>query len=136
MTFSNTFFLIISQKFQTFPFTTIYKCLVEPIQENSVCIFFYYHGRCAEKKYPEDLPTISVVLIYLDEALSVIKRAVRSIIDKTPARLLKEVVLVDDHSSNGMCNGRLWSTCNSISCYWKFPQQHAFPPLHLFNNWS
>lgn len=57
--------------------------------------------RCAEKKYPEDLPTISVVLIYLDEALSVIKRAIRSIIDKTPARLLKEIILVDDHSSTG-----------------------------------
>ncbi|XP_040009622.1 probable polypeptide N-acetylgalactosaminyltransferase 8 isoform X2 [Xiphias gladius] len=56
--------------------------------------------RCAERKYPEDLPTISVVLIYLDEALSVIKRAIRSIIDKTPARLLKEIILVDDHSSN------------------------------------
>ncbi|XP_071357667.1 probable polypeptide N-acetylgalactosaminyltransferase 8 isoform X2 [Trachinotus anak] len=56
--------------------------------------------RCAEKRYPEDLPTVSVVLIYLDEALSVIKRAVRSIIDKTPAQLLKEIILVDDHSSN------------------------------------
>ncbi|XP_059181559.1 probable polypeptide N-acetylgalactosaminyltransferase 8 [Centropristis striata] len=56
--------------------------------------------RCAEKKYPEDLPSISIVLIYLDEALSVIKRAIRSIIDKTPARLLKEIILVDDHSSN------------------------------------
>ncbi|XP_037615702.1 probable polypeptide N-acetylgalactosaminyltransferase 8 [Sebastes umbrosus] len=57
-------------------------------------------SRCAEKKYPEDLPSISVVLIYLDEALSIIKRAVRSIIDKTPAKLLKEIILVDDHSSN------------------------------------
>lgn len=56
--------------------------------------------RCSEKKYPEDLPTMSVVLIYLDEALSVIKRAIRSIMDKTPARLLKEVILVDDHSTN------------------------------------
>ncbi|KAF3705198.1 putative polypeptide N-acetylgalactosaminyltransferase 8 [Channa argus] len=56
--------------------------------------------RCTEKKYPEDLPTISIVLIYLDEALSIIKRAIRSIIDKTPARLLKEIILVDDHSSN------------------------------------
>uniref|UniRef100_UPI003AAC8D4F probable polypeptide N-acetylgalactosaminyltransferase 8 n=1 Tax=Centroberyx gerrardi TaxID=166262 RepID=UPI003AAC8D4F len=56
--------------------------------------------KCAEKKYPHDLPTISIVLIYLDEALSIIKRAVRSIIDKTPARLLKEIVLVDDHSTN------------------------------------
>ncbi|XP_076015066.1 putative polypeptide N-acetylgalactosaminyltransferase 8 [Genypterus blacodes] len=58
------------------------------------------HARCADKKYPEDLPTISVILIYLDEALSIIKRAIRSIIDKTPQRLLKEIILVDDHSTN------------------------------------
>ncbi|XP_054882336.1 probable polypeptide N-acetylgalactosaminyltransferase 8 isoform X2 [Poeciliopsis prolifica] len=56
--------------------------------------------RCAEKQYPEDLPSLSVILIYLDEALSIIKRAIRSIIDKTPARLLREIILVDDHSSN------------------------------------
>ncbi|XP_051548975.1 probable polypeptide N-acetylgalactosaminyltransferase 8 [Myxocyprinus asiaticus] len=56
--------------------------------------------RCAEKSYPKDLPTISVVLIYLNEALSIIKRAICSIIDRTPAHLLKEIVLVDDHSSN------------------------------------
>ncbi|KAF7646398.1 hypothetical protein LDENG_00187900 [Lucifuga dentata] len=58
------------------------------------------NSRCAEKTYPEDLPTVSVILIYLDEALSIIKRAIRSIIDKTPARLLKEIILVDDHSTN------------------------------------
>lgn len=57
--------------------------------------------RCAEKKYPQDLPSISVILIYLNEALSIMKRAIRSIIDKTPARLLKEIILVDDHSTNG-----------------------------------
>ena len=62
--------------------------------------------RCAKHQYPHDLPTISVVLIYLDEALSIIKRAVRSIIDKTPRRLLKDIILVDDHSSNGL---HIWS---------------------------
>ncbi|XP_050955903.1 probable polypeptide N-acetylgalactosaminyltransferase 8 isoform X2 [Labeo rohita] len=56
--------------------------------------------RCTVKIYPKDLPTISVVLIYFNEALSVIKRAICSIIDKTPAHLLKEIVLVDDFSSN------------------------------------
>ncbi|XP_034529060.1 probable polypeptide N-acetylgalactosaminyltransferase 8 [Notolabrus celidotus] len=56
--------------------------------------------RCAEKKYPKDLPSISVILIYLNEALSIIKRAIRSIIDRTPAQLLTEIILVDDHSSN------------------------------------
>ncbi|XP_007228415.2 probable polypeptide N-acetylgalactosaminyltransferase 8 [Astyanax mexicanus] len=57
-------------------------------------------AKCASKKYPEDLPSISVVLIYLDEALSILKRAIRSIIDRTPAHLLKEIILVDDCSTN------------------------------------
>ncbi|KAG9280566.1 putative polypeptide N-acetylgalactosaminyltransferase 8 [Astyanax mexicanus] len=56
--------------------------------------------RCLTKKYPSDLPTISVVLIYLDEALSVIKRAIYSVINRTPVHLLKEIILVDDGSSN------------------------------------
>uniref|UniRef100_A0A673MT10 Polypeptide N-acetylgalactosaminyltransferase n=2 Tax=Sinocyclocheilus rhinocerous TaxID=307959 RepID=A0A673MT10_9TELE len=56
--------------------------------------------RCTVKIYPKDLPTISVILIYFNEALSVIKRAIRSIIDKTPSHLLKEIILVDDYSSN------------------------------------
>uniref|UniRef100_A0A8C1SFP4 Polypeptide N-acetylgalactosaminyltransferase n=1 Tax=Cyprinus carpio TaxID=7962 RepID=A0A8C1SFP4_CYPCA len=47
-----------------------------------------------------DTRNISVILIYFNEALSVIKRAIRSITDKTPAHLLKEIILVDDHSSN------------------------------------
>ncbi|XP_039648147.1 probable polypeptide N-acetylgalactosaminyltransferase 8 isoform X1 [Perca fluviatilis] len=70
--------------------------------------------RCVEKKYPEDLPSISVVLIYLDEALSAIKRAIRSIIDKTPARLLKEIILVDDHSTNEDLMEKLDEYINSI----------------------
>ncbi|KAM7367214.1 hypothetical protein PAMP_015131 [Pampus punctatissimus] len=69
---------------------------------------------CAAKTYPEDLPTISVVLIYLDEALSVIKRAIRSIIDKTPAHLLKEIILVDDHSTNEDLKEKLDEYINSI----------------------
>uniref|UniRef100_A0A671LVD1 Polypeptide N-acetylgalactosaminyltransferase n=1 Tax=Sinocyclocheilus anshuiensis TaxID=1608454 RepID=A0A671LVD1_9TELE len=55
---------------------------------------------CTVTIYPKDLPTISVILIYFNEALSVIKRAIRSIIDKTPSHLLKEIILVDDYSSN------------------------------------
>ncbi|XP_046706541.1 probable polypeptide N-acetylgalactosaminyltransferase 8 isoform X2 [Silurus meridionalis] len=56
--------------------------------------------RCAKKVYPEQLPSLSVVLIYLNEALSIMKRAIHSIIHRTPAHLLKEIILVDDHSSN------------------------------------
>ncbi|KAM9846171.1 putative polypeptide N-acetylgalactosaminyltransferase 8 [Aulostomus maculatus] len=71
-------------------------------------------ARCAERSYPDDLPSISVVLIYLDEALSVIKRAVRSIIDRTPAGLLREIILVDDHSSNEDLMENLDEYVNSI----------------------
>ncbi|XP_074554548.1 putative polypeptide N-acetylgalactosaminyltransferase 8 [Halichoeres trimaculatus] len=70
--------------------------------------------KCAEKKYPQDLPSISVILIYLNEALSIIKRAIRSIIDKTPAKLLKEIILVDDHSSNKDLEGKLDEYISSI----------------------
>lgn len=73
--------------------------------------------RCAKHQYPHDLPTISVVLIYLDEALSIIKRAVRSIIDKTPQRLLKDIILVDDHSSNGLPNWSMLSAYKHFKVY-------------------
>ncbi|XP_051786739.1 probable polypeptide N-acetylgalactosaminyltransferase 8 isoform X1 [Erpetoichthys calabaricus] len=56
--------------------------------------------RCLKKNYTDDLPSISVTLIYLDEALTILQRAIRSIIDRTPSHLLKEIILVDDHSIN------------------------------------
>ncbi|GAA6233837.1 probable polypeptide N-acetylgalactosaminyltransferase 8 [Lates japonicus] len=63
--------------------------------------------RCAKKSYPKDLPSLAVVLIYLNEALSVIKRALRSIIDRTPKDILKEIIMVDDNSSNENLKGDL-----------------------------
>lgn len=50
---------------------------------------------------------MAVVLIYLNEALSVIKRALHSIISRTPKHLLKEIIMVDDHSSNGLLSFQL-----------------------------
>uniref|UniRef100_I3JVS0 Polypeptide N-acetylgalactosaminyltransferase n=1 Tax=Oreochromis niloticus TaxID=8128 RepID=I3JVS0_ORENI len=64
-------------------------------------------SRCLKKSYPKDLPSLSVVLIYLDEALSVLQRALRSIIDQTPKNLLKEIIMVDDNSSNENLKGDL-----------------------------
>lgn len=62
---------------------------------------------CLNKTYPVDLPSIGVVLIYLNEALSILKRALRSIIDRTPKHLLKEIIMVDDNSSNEDLKGDL-----------------------------
>ncbi|XP_075998247.1 putative polypeptide N-acetylgalactosaminyltransferase 8 [Genypterus blacodes] len=63
--------------------------------------------RCLKKTYPKDLPTIGVVLIYLNEALSILKRAMRSIIDRTPKYLLKEIIMVDDASTEEDLKGDL-----------------------------
>ncbi len=78
-----------------------HMCISISIYIHIYIYIYIYVCRCTVKIYPKDLPTISVILIYLNEALSVIKRAICSIIDKTPAHLLKEIILVDDYSSNG-----------------------------------
>ncbi|CAN0031679.1 unnamed protein product [Bubo scandiacus] len=62
---------------------------------------------CKMKTYPKDLPTLSVVLIFMNEALSIILRAITSIINRTPSHLLKEILLVDDYSSNDDLKGPL-----------------------------
>lgn len=56
--------------------------------------------------YTEDLPQVSVVFIFVNEALSVILRSVHSVVNHTPSRLLKEVILVDDNSDSGEWAGR------------------------------
>ncbi|RXN22898.1 putative polypeptide N-acetylgalactosaminyltransferase 8 [Labeo rohita] len=71
--------------------------------------------RCIDREYPHNLPTLSVVLIYLDEALSVIQRAICSIINRTPAHLLKEIILVDDHSTNENLKTQLHAYVSSIN---------------------
>uniref|UniRef100_A0A8C5QDC8 Polypeptide N-acetylgalactosaminyltransferase n=1 Tax=Leptobrachium leishanense TaxID=445787 RepID=A0A8C5QDC8_9ANUR len=55
---------------------------------------------CKNLTFSENLPQISIAFIYVNEALSVILRSIRSAIDRTPAHLLKEIILVDDHSNN------------------------------------
>ncbi|XP_008574859.1 PREDICTED: probable polypeptide N-acetylgalactosaminyltransferase 8 [Galeopterus variegatus] len=59
------------------------------------------HSRCLQKTYSAQLPSLSVVLIFMNEALSIIQRAVTSVINRTPSQVLKEIILVDDFSSNG-----------------------------------
>ncbi|XP_061852404.1 polypeptide N-acetylgalactosaminyltransferase 11 isoform X4 [Colius striatus] len=55
-------------------------------------------AKCREKSYPSDLPSASVVICFYNEALSALLRTVHSVLDRTPAHLLHEVILVDDNS--------------------------------------
>ncbi|KAI1903886.1 hypothetical protein AGOR_G00000030 [Albula goreensis] len=55
---------------------------------------------CRNSSYPPNLPQVSIVFIFVNEALSVILRSIRSALLRTPPHLLHEIILVDDNSSD------------------------------------
>jgi polypeptide N-acetylgalactosaminyltransferase len=59
------------------------------------------HPGCRKKSYDVDsLLTTSVIIIFFNEPYSVLIRTVHSVINTSPKNLLREVILVDDGSSN------------------------------------
>ncbi|ETN78278.1 polypeptide N-acetylgalactosaminyltransferase 5 family protein [Necator americanus] len=53
---------------------------------------------CLTEKYHDDLPDTSVVVCFHNEAWSVLLRTVHSVLERTPDKLLNEIILVDDFS--------------------------------------
>nr|CUU99377.1 hypothetical transcript [Hymenolepis microstoma] len=54
---------------------------------------------CLAIKYPPNLPTASVILIFFNEPFRLIIRTAFSIVNRTPPAYLKEVILLDDGST-------------------------------------
>ncbi|XP_075995560.1 polypeptide N-acetylgalactosaminyltransferase 4 [Genypterus blacodes] len=54
---------------------------------------------CRAKKFDyRSLPTTSVIIAFYNEAWSTLLRTIHSVLEATPAVLLKEVILIDDYS--------------------------------------
>jgi len=53
---------------------------------------------CFNLKYPADLPTTSVIIIFHNEAWSVLLRTVHTVLARSPPQFLYEIILVDDCS--------------------------------------
>lgn len=59
------------------------------------------HHRCMNLTYDRLLPSASVIIIFYNEPWSVLLRTVHSVLKDSPPHLLKEIILVDDHSEEG-----------------------------------
>lgn len=59
----------------------------------------FRHPECQKIKYLADLPTVSIVIPFYNDHLSTLLRTVYSVVNRSPKHLLKEVILVNDHST-------------------------------------
>ena len=63
---------------------------------------------CRKHQYDVNiLPTTSVIIIFYNEPFSVLVRTVHSVLNTCDQRILKEIILVDDRSSNEELHGKL-----------------------------
>ncbi|XP_064609423.1 putative polypeptide N-acetylgalactosaminyltransferase 10 [Liolophura sinensis] len=65
------------------------------------------HPECKNKKYPRKLPRASIIIPFYNEHWTTLLRTVHSVINRSPAHLLHEVILADDFSNKEFLGAQL-----------------------------
>ena len=58
----------------------------------------FRHPNCSVLQYDEQLPSVSIIIVFYNEGLTVLQRTINSIMTQSPPELILEVLLIDDGS--------------------------------------
>lgn len=111
--YSETYYFIVSTKkmYTAVSLSLNYKLDVAWWLLNIKSQAMVFLNRCLSLKYPSNLPSASVVIIFHNEAWTTLLRTVHTVLARSPPEFLKEIILVDDcsnYNSYGKWSGGAW----------------------------